>query len=371
MIQLDHTVNLQYLNNMNRDLERRTVDGIAQRLAELLAVPANRIRVKPAAGSSDASDNRPDLLVLSDNFKFAVAWKSSGQAAAITMAIHSVRRFVGNSCENFIPVVAAPFIGEVGQRLCEEEAVCWMDLSGNAHLSGPGLRVSVQGKPNLFKRPGRPRSVFAPKSARIARWLLMKPEQAFTQRELAKSSGLDEGFTSRIVRHLEEQQLVKRNPSGAVTVADFAAMLDAWREAYDFSRHHIVRGHLAARSSDEILRRVSEQLKRDKLEHAATGLAGAWLWSGFAGFRLVAVYVAELPGDEACRAMGFHEVERGENVWLVRPNDAGVFHGTTVREGVPCVHPVQVYLDLKNHPERASDAAAELRKSLLNPIVHA
>lgn len=356
---------------MNRGLEQRTVDGIAQRLAELLAAPANRVRVKLEARGPEGSSDRPDLLVLADDFKFAVAWRASGQAAAVTMAIHSVRRFVDNSRERYIPLVAAPFIGEVGQRLCEEEAVCWMDFSGNAHLSGPGLRVSVQGKPNLFKRPGRPRSVFAPKSARIARWLLMKPDQAFTQRELAKSSGLDEGFTSRIVRHLEDQQLVKRNPNGAVKVADFDAMLDAWREAYDFSRHHIVRGHLAARSSDEILRRVSEQLKRDKLEHAATGLAGAWLWSGFAGFRLVALYVAELPGDEARRAMGFHEVERGENVWLVHPNDAGVFHGTTVREGVPCVHPVQVYLDLKNHPERASDAGDELRKKLLNPVVHA
>jgi DNA-binding MarR family transcriptional regulator len=245
-----------------------------------------------------------------------------------------------------------------------------MDLSGNAHLVGPRLRISIQGKPNLFKRPGRPRSVFAPKSARIARWFLMKPEQVFTQRELAKSSGLDEGFTSRIVRHLEEQQLVKRDANGAVKVADFAAMLDTWRETYDFSRHQIVRGHLAARSSDEVLRRVIESLKRDQLEHAATGLAGAWLCSGFAGFRLATVYVSELPGEEVCRDMGFYPVEHGENVWLVRPNDVGVFQGATARDGVPCVHPVQVYLDLKNHPERANEAATELRKTLLTPTVH-
>lgn len=356
---------------MNNSLDQRTVDEIVRRLAELLAVPANRVRVKLVANGTNDSSHRPELLVWAGRFKFAVAWRASGQAAAVTMAVHSVRRFVESSRARFIPLVAAPFIGEVGQRLCAAAAVCWMDLSGNAHLIGPGLRVSVQGKPNLFKRSGRPRSVFAPKSARIARWLLMRPEQAFTQRELANTSGLDEGFTSRIVRHLEEQQLVKRNSKGAVKVADFDALLDAWREAYDFSKHHILRGHLAARSGDEILQRVSERFVRDKLEHAATGLAGAWLWSGFAGFRLVAVYVAELPGVESRRAMGFYEVERGENIWLVRPTDAGVFHGTTVREGVSCVHPVQVYLDLKKHPERASAAADDLRKKLLNPIVHA
>jgi hypothetical protein len=352
---------------MNRSLNQTTVERISQRLADLLAVPANRLTVQREPSVPRDGDNRADLLVSAGGFKFALEWKASGQAAAMVMAIRSVRQFVDKSQGKLIPLVAAPYIGEVGRRLCAEAGVCWLDLSGNAHLVAPGLRVNIEGKSNQFKRPGRPRSVFAPKSARIARWLFMKSDHAFTQRELAKASGLDEGFTSRIVRQLEEQRLVSRNADGAVKVADFDAMLDAWREVYDFSRHHIVRGHIAARSSDEVLRRVSEQLERNKVQHAATGLAGAWLWSGFTGFRLVAVYVAELPGEEARRAMGFHELERGENVWLVRPNDAGVFQGATVREGIACAHPLQVYLDLKNHPERSAEAADALRRNFLKP----
>jgi len=61
-----------------------------------------------------------------------------------------------------------------------------------------------------------------------------------------------------------------------------------------------------------------------------------------------------------------HEIERGENFWLVQPNDAGVFDGSEVRDGIFCVHPVQIYLDLKDHPERSTEAADELRKKLLN-----
>ena len=352
---------------MSRELNQRMVEDISRRLAELLAVPMSRVRVKLEPFVPGDENNRADLLVSAGSFNFAVEWKASGQASAVAMAIRSIRRFVEKSRKKFIPLVAAPFIGEVGQKMCEEADVCWLDLSGNAHLSGPGLRVNIEGKPNQFKRPGRPRSLFAPKSARIARWLLVEPDRSFTQRELAKVSGLDEGFTSRIVRQLEEQRLVSRDSAGAVKVADFDALLDAWREAYEFSRHHIVRGHIAARSSDEILRKVSAQLKRDKLEHAATGLAGAWLCSGFAGFRLVVVYVAQLPGKAACEELGFHETERGENVWLVQPNDAGVFHGSTEREGIACAHPVQVYLDLKNHPARSAEAAEALRKTLLKP----
>jgi len=352
---------------MSRELNQRMVEDISRRLAELVAVPMSRVRVKLEPFVPGDENNRADLLVSAGSFNFAVEWKASGQASAVAMAIRSIRRFVEKSRKKCIPLVAAPFIGEVGQKMCEEADVCWLDLSGNAHLAGPGLRVNIEGKPNQFKRPGRPRSLFAPKSARIARWLLVEPDRSFTQRELAKVSGLDEGFTSRIVRQLEEQRLVSRDSAGAVKVADFDALLDGWRQAYEFSKHHIVRGHIAARSSDEILRKVSAQLKRDKLEHTATGLAGAWLCSGFAGFRLVVVYVAQLAGKEACEELGFHETERGENVWLVQPNDAGVFHGSTEREGIACAHPVQVYLDLKNHPERSAEAAEALRKTLLKP----
>lgn len=336
-----------------------------KRLAELLGVSASQVKVhrQPPVGV--------DLVVSAGRFNFVVECKASGDAAPVGSAVRTVKEFAARSKKKNIPLVAVPFMGQVGKRLSEEAGVCWLDLSGNAHLVAPGLRVEIEGKPNLFKRPGRPGSVFAPKSSRIARWLLVQPERAFTQRELAKMSGLDEGFTSRIVRQLEEQRLVFRNDSGAVGVANPATLLEAWRETYNFSRHHIVRGHIAGRSGEEILRRLSAQLQQDKLEYAATGLAGAWLLDRFAGFRLVVVYVAQVPSAEARRALGFHEESRGENVWLVVPNDKGVFDGATEQEGVRHAHPVQVYLDLKNHPERSAEAAEQLRRRLLNKEIHA
>ena len=345
--------------------------AVPKRLAELLAMPQNRVKVRRQPAAGHGRPERADLLVAAGDFDFIVECKATGQAAAVAMAARSARHFAAQLKKKSLPLVAVPYMGEVGRRLCEEEGVCWLDLSGNAHLVAPGLRVEIEGKPNQFKRPGRPRSVFAPKSARIARRLLIEPESAFTQRALAKAVGLDEGFTSRIVRQLEEQRLVARNAAGAVKVADYDALLDAWREAYDFSKHQIVRGHIAARSSDEILRRVTEQLKRGKMEHAATGLAGAWLLNPLTGFRLVVFYVGHTPSAETRQAMGFHEEQKGENVWLVVPNDEGVFDGAAEREGIRCVHPVQVYMDLKDHPERSAEAAELLRSKLLRKGGHA
>ncbi len=257
--------------------------------------------------------------------KFAVEWKSSGTAAMISMAARSVREFTEKSREGLIPVVAAPYIGDVGRKLCAEAGVCWLDLSGNAHLVAPGLRVMVEGKPNQFKRRGRPRSLFAPKSSRIARYLLQHPNYPITQRELALATSMDEGFTSRIVRGLVDLELVARDETGRLQLADYERMLDAWREAYDFSRHGIIRGHIAVRSGDELLAKLTAQLKTGRLGYAATGLAGAWLLNRFASFRLVTVFVAEYPSARLCEKLGFREEQRGENVWLVVPNDAEVF----------------------------------------------
>ena len=355
---------------MQRVLHQRLEAEVPRRLAELLAVRPSRVKARrePLGGHRPA--DAVDLVVSAGDFTFVVECKAKGEAAAVALAARSAKSSTAR-IKKSIPLVAVPYMGEVGKRLCEEAGVCWLDLSGNAHLVAPGLRVNIEGKPNKFKSPGRPRSLFAPKSSRIARWLLLEPERAFSQRELARAAGLDEGFTSRIVRQLEEQRLVVRETNGAVKVADFNAMLEAWREAYDFSKHHIVRGHIAARSGDQVLRQLASHFRQAGIEYAATGLAGAWLLNQFAGFRLVAFYLAQVPSAEAEQALGFREESRGENVWLVVPNDEGVFHGAVEREGIRCVHPVQAYLDLKDHPERSAEAAQQLRQNLLNKDSHA
>ena len=77
------------------------------------------------------------------------------------------------------------------------------------------------------------------------------------------------------------------------------------------------------------------------------------------------MYLHEPPNPQLLEALGFREDERGANLWLVVPNDEGVFHGASDHDEVSCVHPVQAYLDLKAHPERASEAAEHLRAAQL------
>jgi DNA-binding MarR family transcriptional regulator len=257
-------------------------------------------------------------------------------------------------------LLVVPFMGEAGRRLCSESGVSWLDLSGNARIVAPGVHVHVEGKENRFKRRGRPSDPFAPKSARVTRWLLVHPDEFHVQQELAAGIGVGAGFVSRIVRRLEQLGLIERDEQGAVRARDARLLREAWAEHYEFERHALLEGHVAARSGEELLARASKALARARIEHAATGLAGAWLHSHFASFRTVAVYVAELPSKAILDELGFHEDERGANVRLALPRDEGVFLGAEKKEGIPCAHPVQVWLDLKGQPERSGEAARHL-----------
>ena len=151
-------------------------------------------------------------------------------------------------------------------------------------------------------------------------------------------------------------------------VGDPVVLLDAWRERYEFSRHRVIRGHIAARTSESLVSELTAGLVEAGKRHALTGLGAAWLYSPFAGYNTVAMYVDVVPSDGLKNRLRFHEADTGANVWLVVPNDEGVFQGDNIVSGVKCVHPVQVYLDLKEHPERSTEAAQVLRVDVLKKI---
>ena len=339
--------------------EREPLRSVIERLAELLDLPDPQTH-------SPARVPEANTVLHLGGYTFVIEWKGAGAAAPVALAAEQVRNHAASLGVEAIPLVAVPFMGPVGRDQCEKARVAWLDLSGNARISAPGLRIWIDGQPNRFKRLGRPSSAFAPKSARITRWLLMQPDRPMTQRELAQATDMDEGFTSRIVAKLEQDELVTRERNGAIRVRDADLLLDAWQEDYDFSKHRIRRGHMPARTGDMLLGMLTEKLREAQIPHAATGLAAAWRMTRFATFRVVTVYLAAPLRSELMERLGVRDEARGANVWLVGPNDDGVFHGAADRDGVRCVHPVQAYLDLAAHPERAKEAAENLRAELLS-----
>ena len=108
-------------------------------------IPGPGLRIRTEDRTSGA-----DLVAELGRLRLVVEYKSGGDTATVGAAIAQARRNAARLGRESVPVVAVGHMGEVGRRLCAEAGVSWFDLSGNAHIVGPGVQVHVEGKPNKF-----------------------------------------------------------------------------------------------------------------------------------------------------------------------------------------------------------------------------
>lgn len=293
---------------------------------------------------------------------FHIRWASTSSTAAISRAIQLLKQ----EKEDRILVIAVPFMGSTGEELCKEANVNWIDLSGNASIKAPDLLIDKRGNSNEFIKRGRPPSVFAPKSSRVIRWILLNPDKPFTNTRLVAETGADAGHISRILKHLLDEGYISYIEPWQYRLKQPELLLADWRADYDyFKQNEVLRGHIPTRKSEELVEWLARRLSVEKVpQFAVTGLAAAWLYSEFVTHRLVTVYLKNQPSQDLLRVLQFREEPRGANVWLAVPKDEGVFMGTEIVNGIPCVSRLQTYLDLKDQPERADEAAEELKRTL-------
>lgn len=302
---------------------------------------------------------QPDFVLQAGPTKFAVDAKNTDDIAHVDFAIRQLAA-VQQAVPDAVPLLVVPYMGPKAKRYVSSHSVSWMDLSGNADIRGPNVRILIEGQPNRFAGPGRPSTAFSPRASRIARVMLANPDRRWSQSELVHETGLSGGYVSKVVGRLVEDELVVLKPGdGRLALRSPSTMLEAWTQVYDFAKHSAAKFHMVGRTGPEVLASLAGRLQVAGVDHAATGLAAAWQISQFADFRLTTFFVAEpLLNPET---LGLRPVEQGENVWIVVPCDAGVFYAAKDINGVRCVHPVQAYVDLAGQPERAKEAAAELR----------
>lgn len=336
------------------EFEREVIHRLPGVLAELFDEPAPSQDTVQELHSGDRS---VDVMIEAGGRIWAIEAKTSSSPGVVARVAEQRSAWAP---EDAAPVLVVPYMTPAGAKAADDRGLNWIDLSGNAHLRDDQLYVWVQGRPNQFATAGRPSSPFAPKSSRVARAMLLDPERWWMQKELAEHTDLDPSRVSRIVHRLDDDALLERDGS-RLHPRDPELLLDAWADDYRFDRHDIITGHLSG-SGVELVRELHERLAGEQIDHAFTGLPAAWLIDGFARFRLASVYVTGDP-RAAADAVGLRRNERGANVQLIGPEDRGVFDGRNELDGLPCVSPVQVFLDLTHLPERAAEAAEQLRSN--------
>lgn len=333
---------------------------IADRLSDLLHAwfggePFEIQHTERASAAPEA-----DVVVRTGTHTLLLQCKGTDQLSALDSAASRVRAH--NDLRAGIPVLVVPYMSPRARAWVKQAGLSWGDLSGNADIHAPGLHVHVEGHPNRYATAGRPSHAFTPRYSRVSRALLTEADRWWRQHELAEATDLSPGTVSKVVHRLAEDDLLERDAAGALRARAPNLLLETWVQHHRFAEHDIRRYHAVGRSGPDVLSRLADRLGSTDTTWAATGLAAAWQYTAHADFRLITIYVDRYPTN--LEAVGLREVERGENVWLVGPRDEGVFYGKR-EQGCWCVHPVQVYLDLLGHPERAAEAAADLRAKLL------
>jgi hypothetical protein len=339
--------------------EEQAINEAARLLEEYFSAPKGSAVVEEQPPYS-----RVDALIRVGELVFVVEYKSHSFAGRIHQAVQQLQH-AGQ--RDWHPLLVVPYMGNVGRSICEEANVNWLDLSGNTRIIiGRQIRIIIEGKRNKFLRQGRPKDLFSPAASRIVRWLLMNPEARPLQTEVADAAEASESYVSKVVNRLIREGELSRDKDGRLRLVDPSALFNSWHESYDIHRHNVIRGYAFARSGPELMHQLSGKLAAAGARHAMTGLAGAWLYDKFASFRTVSLYLSKAPSDELLSKIGFRQGDKAANVWLILPNDMGVFDGERVLEDMPVVHELQVFLDLKSHAERAEEAAEHLRANHLN-----
>lgn len=308
----------------------------------------------------ETSEHRLDFVFRHDATAFVVEVKRADEIALLESARHHLAEYTVTR-PDAVPVLAVPYMGPKARAYARSVGLSWLDLSGNADIRGPGVRILVEGRPNGFASPGRPSTAFSDKASRISRAMLIEPARWWRQAELVEATGLSSGYVSKVIGRMSEDELLDHQPKDrGFRPRSPDLLVDAWAQAYDFTRHDLARYHAIGRTGAEVTEAVARNLAGgEDLQWAATGLAAAWQWTQYADFRIATFFVSAPVLDP--ERLGLRPVDRGENVWVAVPRDEGVFYGAGEVSSVRCVHSVQVYLDLLGHPERAEEAASYLR----------
>lgn len=243
--------------------------------------------------------------------------------------------------------------------------ICHADLNGRIFIKTPWFVLDRGPRGNRYQNPASESAVFSPKTSRIVRALLARREQEWTQEQLTLRTGVSRGLVSRTMKTLVAEGQVEltagASSKGVPTryrVVEFDSLLDAWKSKDDWSaRTHVKQYSLLTNDAWEIANTVRDALGAT---HAVfTQWFAAHLRYPYTTPPIISAYVPEGCGLPELKLV--RPVESGGNLWLISPQDEGVFIETQQCDGFQLVSDVQIYLDLVQMGQRGPDAAEALR----------
>lgn len=207
------------------------------------------------------------------------------------------------------------------------------------------------------------KNIFASKSSRILRVLLVNFGRDWDERKLAQEAGVSRGLAHYVCTTLIELGFAARNVQNRVILVDPLRLLKRWASYHQYDRMNKFLDYF---TFEREIDRFVEKFAGLNFEYGLCGLVGAWLVAPYVRPVDVHLYVSSKHvAEEMAKSLSLNPIPNGGNVKFVLPYDDGVFYGLRSIRGVKVVSNIQLYVDLVNFPARGEEASSELLEVIL------
>lgn len=250
----------------------------------------------------------------------------------------------------------------------------FIDLAGTVYIEVPGLLLDkrVRRQRGSKSAQSNPVDPFADRASEITRYLLNhQPGQSWGIRELASVTNVSLGTTSKIVRALEDRDLVVLSRQGrrvGVSVSSPRTLFRSWASAYDWNRNLSLTVRAPVADAREFLRTLPRKLASTSQRWAVTLQAGAALVAPHATWNQVHLYVDAPTGvllNGFAATLNWPPDPEGRVTLMSPYYRSSLWKDVRRHSGIPVVDDLQLALDLWNYPLRGQEQAEHILKRRL------
>lgn len=261
-------------------------------------------------------------------------------------------------------VLFARYIAPATRERIVRAGAGYADLTGNVYVrtDRPALLLRDHGADSdPWRGPGRPRGTLkGPPAARVVR-ALIDFTPPYSVPDLADRAGASTGATYRVIKFLEEQQLLEREHRGPITDVQWRPLLERWSRDYGFAQSNTVSTFLEPRGLAKLTDRLAGGTD---LDYVLTGSLAAEAFAAYAPARLAMLYVRDI--GSAAALLELRPTETGANVALAAGDYDVVFERTQEVAGLRLAAVSQIAVDLLTGPGRNPSEATALMKWMEN-----
>lgn len=295
--------------------------------------------------------------------KLVFEFKQRGFPMELEPGVEQLKALTGHDPQ-YVPVLVTTFLSESGRQLLRASGINYLDLSGNAYLSFDNVLIHKQAPANAYASVKEGINIFADRASLVLRELMANPDRYYTVRGLAEATGNSIGWTSEVLREIEQRGYLDRRPRQGCRLKRIRFLLKDWSDEYTFpGKNKAKYCFIKAESLPETLELLRALEIPEDVDYALTLHAGAHLVSPFVQFNECHFYVSaqkdfERQAELFVAELNLLELDAGGNLHILKPYyRRGALYGARSIEGLRVVSDIQLYLDLDNFPSRGKEQA--------------